>query len=135
MTEPLIPFDLPPGWREVGGWEYTLYADGSETAATWDCNADGEIELTGVKVSPPAPPLPPGFQFCHVYWGSHGCHKQRGHEDDCECDCCHCGEHHPFPDWPDESVLCVAKAPYYGPETRFYGEDVVARGLPLNGGA
>jgi len=67
---------------------------------------------------------------CDVYWGSHGCHRERGHEGDCECDCCHCGEHHPFPDWPDEDVLCVAKAPYYGPDTRFYGDDVAVRGLP-----
>src|SRR5690242_11774676 len=71
-----------------------------------------------------------GTPDCRVYWGSHGCHLDRGHEGTCECDCCNCGEHHPYPDWPDDSVRCVAKAPYYGPDTRFYGEDVAARGLP-----
>jgi len=71
-----------------------------------------------------------GVPDCRVYWGSHGCHLERGHDGDCQCDCCDCGEHHPYPDWPDESVLCVATAPYYGVNTRFYGEDVAARGLP-----
>jgi hypothetical protein len=73
---------------------------------------------------------PPGFESCDVYWGSHGCHQPRGHQGDCECDCCECGEHHPHPHWPDTSLLCVARAPYYGPDTRFYGDDVKARGLP-----
>lgn len=83
-----------------------------------------------VVFSVPAPaPYPPGFKPCHVYWGSHGCGRERGHEGDCDCGCCTC-DHHPYPDWPDTHVLCVAKAPYYGPETRFYGEDVAARGLP-----
>lgn len=67
--------------------------------------------------------------LCQVYWGSHGCDKPYGHEGLCECDCCDC-EVHPYPDWPDTDVLCVAKPPYYGPETRFYGEDVAERGLP-----
>lgn len=69
-----------------------------------------------------------------VYWGSHGCggHDAEGH---CQCDCCECGEHHPYPDWPDENVLCAAKWPYYGvfgdgTVTRFYGDDVRALGLP-----
>lgn len=69
-----------------------------------------------------------GTPDCRVYWGSHGCHLQRGHEGHCECDCCDCPEGtHPN---PDPNVLCVAKFPYYGPETRFYGEDVASRGLP-----
>ncbi len=68
---------------------------------------------------------------CRVYWGSHGCDLERGHEGDCECLCCDCPPgHHPWIDWPSEHVLCVAKAPYYGAETRFYGEDVRERGLP-----
>ena len=78
---------------------------------------------------PLPPPYPPGFEPCDVYWGSHGCELPRGHEGTCECDCCTC-EHHPYPDWPATNALCVAKAPYYGPETRFYGDDVAARGLP-----
>lgn len=65
---------------------------------------------------------------CDVYWGSHGCHLERGHEGMCECDCCDCPEGaHPH---PEPNVLCVAKAPYYGPNTRFYGDDVETRGLP-----
>ncbi len=64
---------------------------------------------------------------CRVYWGSHGCDLERGHEGDCDCGCCDCGNAHPD---AGGGVLCVAKAPYYGPETRFYGEDVAARGLP-----
>jgi hypothetical protein len=68
---------------------------------------------------------------CRVYWGSHGCHLERGHDPDCECDCCECENHpDPDPDNPGCAPSCVAKAPYYGPETRFYGEDAAARGLP-----
>lgn len=66
---------------------------------------------------------------CRVYWGSHGCQLQRGHEGTCECDCCECIG--PHTDKPNKDMLvCVAKAPYYGPETKFYGEDARARGLP-----
>ena len=69
----------------------------------------------------------PAFKPCRVYWGSHGCDLERGHvERDGTphvCDCCECGEHHPYPYWPDEGVRCVAKEPYYGPGTNFYGED------------
>jgi hypothetical protein len=69
----------------------------------------------------------PSFEWCRVYWGSHGCDLERGHvERDGTahvCDCCECGEHHPYPRWPDTQVTCVALAPYYGPETNFYGED------------
>lgn len=68
---------------------------------------------------------------CRVFWGSHACSLERGHEGDCDCGCCECGDHHPYPEWPNEQVLCVAKAPYYGPRTLFYGEDAAARGLPL----
>jgi hypothetical protein len=81
-----------------------------------------------VTIEAPFPkPRPAGFEHCRVYWGSHGCDLARGHADDCECDCCECGGSHPD---AGDGVLCVAKAPYYGPETRFYGEDVAARGLP-----
>lgn len=73
------------------------------------------------------PPAPPPEGFCDVYWGSHGCMHPRGHGAGIphECDCCEC-EHHPYPDWPDTGVRCVAKPPYYGPETRFYGDDDAA---------
>jgi hypothetical protein len=66
-------------------------------------------------------------QFCRVYWGTHGCNLERGHPGDCECDCCDCVDHASNP--LDEGVLCVAKPPYYGPDTRFYGDDVRARRL------
>lgn len=66
---------------------------------------------------------------CRVYWGSHGCRFGRGHTGDCECDCCECPDH---PHHPEEGEwACVAKPPYYGPETKFYGEDAAGRGLPL----
>ncbi|HEV2452528.1 MAG TPA: hypothetical protein VGS62_11460 [Streptosporangiaceae bacterium] len=37
----------------------------------------------------------------------------------------------PDPDNPNSEPSCVAKPPYYGPETRFYGDDAEALGLPL----
>ena len=72
---------------------------------------------------------------CRVYWGSHGCRFDRGHEGLCECACCDCPEgHHNGIVAPelvdDEGVICVSKPPYYGSDTTvFYGEDVHARGL------
>lgn len=54
---------------------------------------------------------------CMVFWGSHGCHRPKGHEpaDAHWCVCCECEDH---PD--DGDVLCVAGPPYYGPDTEFY---------------
>ena len=74
--------------------------------------------------------IAPGPRWCRVYWGSHGCRRPRGHPPEVphECDCCDCGDSHPD---AGEGVLCVALPPYYGPETRFYGEDAEALGLPL----
>lgn len=77
---------------------------------------------------------PPAAEGCRVYWGSHGCHHPRGHSAEIphECDCCEC-RHHPDPD-PDNldgAPSCVAKPPYYGEGTTFYGEDAEALGLPL----
>lgn len=63
------------------------------------------------------------WQDCRVYWGSHGCFKRRGHRGHCLCDC-ECKRH------PDPGSFCVCAYPYYGPDTKFYGEDVEARGLP-----
>jgi hypothetical protein len=64
-------------------------------------------------------------QDCHVFWGSHGCRHPRGHSTEIphECDCCECPESGCRP-------YCVAKPPYYGPETRFYGGDAEDLGLP-----
>jgi hypothetical protein len=63
---------------------------------------------------------------CRVYWGSHGCSFQRGHDGPCVC-CCDCPDGGPH---PNPETGCVGGPPYYGPETRFYGEDAAARGLP-----
>lgn len=53
---------------------------------------------------------------CRVYWGSHGCDLEFGHEGPHFC-CCECATH------PDEDSGCVGAWPYYGDITRFYGED------------
>lgn len=54
---------------------------------------------------------------CDVYWGSHGCHRPRGHEGPHWCDCCNCEDH------PDDDSGCVAGPPYYGDDTYFWGDD------------
>lgn len=85
----------------------------------------------GLNRDPAPPPPTPG---CRVYWGSHGCHRPRGHDPElpCECCCCECESHpDPDPDNPNSEPSCVAKPPYYGPDTHFYGEDAEALGLPL----
>jgi hypothetical protein len=60
----------------------------------------------------------PAQRPCRVYWGSHGCRFERGHVGAHECRCA---------DLADEDraagILNVGAAPYYGPETQFYGED------------
>ena len=68
------------------------------------------------------------MNYCRVYWGSHGCDLERGHDGPHECACCDCPEgRHNGTDAPTlidaENVYCVAKPPYYGPGTNFYGED------------
>ena len=61
----------------------------------------------------------PWPEDCRVYWGSHGCRLQRGHDGFHECDCCDCLDH----DRDHDERGCVARAPFYGPQTSFYGED------------
>lgn len=63
---------------------------------------------------------------CQTYWGSHGCRYETGHEGQCECDCCDCPEGEPC------HPSCVAKPPYYGTDTVFYGDDAEDRGLPTH---
>jgi hypothetical protein len=62
---------------------------------------------------------------CRVYWGSHGCHKKRGHRGHHWCNC--------TPRWwkilpPGlrrwRGALEVGLYPYYGKATNFYGEDI-----------
>lgn len=59
---------------------------------------------------------------CRVYWGSHGCKLERGHDGDCVCVCA------AREDWQGDGN--VGASPYYGPDARFYGEDAARRGLP-----
>lgn len=75
--------------------------------------------------------------ICRVYWGSHGCCHPKGHNGPHECNCCECPDHtvnHVIEgvegDMENGWVECVAKPPYYGPDTKFYGEDATALGLP-----
>ena len=103
-----------PGCNRVDGH------DGRDEGA---CMRDGAVLKPGAS-----------FEWCRVYWGSHGCDLERGHvERDGtahDCGCCECGEHHPYPDWPDEGVLCVAREPFYGAgKTNFYGEDATAESV------
>jgi hypothetical protein len=60
----------------------------------------------------------PAVFMCRVYWGSHGCCRPQGHEGPHICDCV-------IDSMQDarEGVENVGAPPYYGPETRFYGED------------
>ena len=64
-------------------------------------------------------------RLCEVFWGSHGCARFKDHQGLCYCNCCEC------PPGINHESECVAFAPYYGTETRFYGDDAMLRGLPL----
>lgn len=85
---------------------------------TWEA---GVLVTAGQEPGGPSGYVP----HCRVFWGSHGCHRPRGHPPEVShsCDCCEC---------PGEACepSCVAKPPWYGPETKFYGEDAEALGLP-----
>lgn len=61
---------------------------------------------------------------CRVYWGSHGCGLTRGHIGPHVCTGC---AYDPDVDpttrrYPD-GTLNVGRPPYYGRDTKFYGED------------
>lgn len=67
---------------------------------------------------------------CRVYWGSHGCDLERGHAGEHICGCSveegvDGGALLPHMDDADaaEDSGNVGRAPYYGPDTNFYGED------------
>lgn len=80
---------------------------------TYEESADGRQTSMQAYVNPDA-----HYERCRVYWGSHGCCRPGGHDGDHWCSCCDCDDH------PDHDSGCVAGPPYYGPETKFYGDDV-----------
>lgn len=69
------------------------------------------------------PPLPD--PDCRVYWGSHGCQLERGHDGPHLCHCARDDWQDHLPDGyeDDEGVCNVGAPPYYGTDTAFYGED------------
>lgn len=99
---------------------WSLIYDTEAMVATRTVTENGEVVE---RTQYPLERRPEGWEPCRVYWGSHGCDLERGHDGHCECCCCCDGEH-------EGGGSCVGMHPYYGPETRFYGEDVGARGLP-----
>ncbi|WP_311208786.1 MULTISPECIES: hypothetical protein [unclassified Aeromicrobium] len=66
---------------------------------------------------------------CRTFWGTHGCDLPRGHDvekDPHACGCCDCDDHEANAGQrsdDDGEWVCVARPPYYGPDTKFYGED------------
>jgi hypothetical protein len=69
------------------------------------------------------------MEDCRVYWGSHGCERERGHEGFHLCDCCECEDHignRGECSDGDGEYLCVATWPYFGEGTSWYGEDAPA---------
>lgn len=60
------------------------------------------------------------FEYCRVYWGSHGCDLWRGHVGPHICLTC----------WDEDgdNEGYVGSWPYYGPDTNFYGEDAEGDG-------
>jgi hypothetical protein len=94
-----------------------LGISGDEFLRRWDAGED----FAAVADEPMMRDDAPGMKGCRVYWGTHGCALRRGHDGPHDCQCCDCppGLH------PNDShnVLCVSTAPYYGPDTGFYGED------------
>lgn len=63
---------------------------------------------------------------CRVNWGSHSCCLPYGHQGPHECNCCECPDHAK----DHEREGCVAKPPYYGPDTLFWGADADSREMP-----
>lgn len=67
---------------------------------------------------------------CRVYWGSHGCIFERGHDGPCLCTCTFVDDDPTKPLLPhmddDPENGNVGRPPYYGSDTWFYGEDALA---------
>lgn len=72
---------------------------------------------------------------CHICWGSHACCLERGHAGEHICDCSvedgillpHMDDSDSVPSAEDiemgyDTSGNVGRAPYYGPNTNFYGE-------------
>lgn len=124
---------LPPYWPDLpegakpGDYQVVKLSPmmASPDGRHWYEKPDGMTTVEFLTALPPPAAL--AFDPCRVYWGSHGCDLERGHVEregtPHDCGCCDCGEHHPYPEWPETWAKCVAKEPYYGPETNFYGED------------
>lgn len=73
-------------------------------------------------------------EHCRVYWGSHGCELERGHDGPHLCSCAddpgvdpETGEY-----VDDPGCLNVGAPPYYGTKTIFYGEDAQAQSTEPN---
>lgn len=63
-------------------------------------------------------------ELCRVYWGSHGCDRPRGHSGPHVCGCAPRAAAKRGYLTPEEQADGeVGAPPYYGPRTRFYGED------------
>lgn len=62
---------------------------------------------------------------CRVYWGSHGCKLERGHDGPHLCECADDPGVDPVTREyiEDRQVVNVGAPPYYGPDTKFWGED------------
>lgn len=75
------------------------------------------VSVFGISV-PPAP-----APRCRVYWGTHGCRFDRGHEGPHICVCCECDDHDATEGLLESGMWCVGAPPYYGDGTQFYGED------------
>jgi hypothetical protein len=75
----------------------------------------------------PVPPLEAGAvrERCRVYWGSHGCALERGHHGPHVCVCAPLLARllRQLLPWHRQAGE-VGAPPYYGADTRFYGEDV-----------
>lgn len=57
------------------------------------------------------------IRTCNVFWGTHGCDFELGHEGPCKCEC-----YLDSANWDDGEV---GGPPYYGPNTVFYGNTPV----------
>lgn len=92
--------------------------------AATECICDDD---TGRDQFPLPADDPPIWERCQVFWGDHACKEKRWHPASTPhaCDCCGCDDH------PDLESGCVALPPYYGKDTKFFGDDAADYRLPL----